>query len=73
MECFLIAPTTAGLPLLEEEVTNVAAQSGKEAQELLSGGSDGPELQESQEDAANLKQASTWKERVGLPPETGLI
>lgn len=59
---------------LEEEVTNVAAQSGKEAQELQ-GGSDGPELQESQEDAANLKQASirTTVERVGLPPETGLI
>lgn len=63
------------MPLLEEEATNVAAQSGKEAQELLSGGSDGPtELQESQEDAANLKQASTWSvERVGLPSETGLI
>lgn len=55
MECFLIAPTTAYH--MEEEVTN-DAQSGKEAQELQDG-SDGltAELQESQEDAANLKQA----------------
>ena len=50
---------------VEEEATNVAAQSGKEAQELLSGGSDGPtELQESQEDAANLKQVAMLLQRV---------
>lgn len=59
---------------MEEEVAN-DAQSGKEAQELQDG-SDGPaapELQETHEDAANLKQASTWNEDVGLLPEKGLI
>ena len=68
------APAKLPTKHMEEEVAN-DAQSGIEAQELQDG-SDGPaapELQETREDAANLKQASTWNEDVGLLPEKGLI